>query len=46
MPSFPEKITSRKDIVNGSFLDFFGTHVSSYVFPRIMILVNCFGELF
>ena len=36
MSSFPEKIKSRKDIVNGSFLDFFGTHVSWYVFPRII----------
>ena len=36
MPSFPEKITARKDIVTGSFLDFFGSHVFRYVFPRII----------
>ena len=36
MPSFAEKIKSVKDIVTGSFLDFFGSHVFSYVFPRII----------
>ena len=38
MPSFAEKIKSVKDIVTGSFLDFFGSHVFSYVFPRIIFL--------
>ena len=37
MPSFPEQITSRKDIVTGSFLDFFGSHVCRYVFPGIIV---------
>ena len=37
MPSFAEKIKSVKDIVTGSFLDFFGSHVFSYVFPRIIL---------
>ena len=46
MPSFPEKITSMKDIVTGSFLDFFGTHVFSDVFPRIIFWYIFFGELF
>ena len=35
-----------KDIVTGSFLDFFGTHVFSYVFPRIIFWYIFFGELF
>ena len=46
MPSFPEKITSMKDIVTGSFLDFFRTHVFSYVFPHIIFWYIFFGELF
>ena len=45
MPFFTEKITSRKDIVNGSFLDFFGSHVFWYIFSHIIFwyifLVSC-----
>ena len=36
MPSFSEKITSMKDIVTGSFLDFFGTHVSFRMFFHVL----------
>ena len=36
MATFLEQITSRTDIVTGSLLDFFGSHVVWYVFPRII----------
>ena len=47
MPSFPEQITSMKDIVNGSFLDFFGSHIPvfRYVF-HVLYFGIFFDELF
>ena len=45
MASFPEKITSMKDIVTGSFLDFFGSHVFGMFF-HVLYFGIFLGELF